>query len=204
MVQYVDRTFGKFDPSKPLRAARRMSLLDKELNGGELITGPKAVVKDLDEGIARRLWMTRYADYDEDYRPTPEQEVPPEDQEWMAEADGVTVEAGENGWYTLKAAWLPEEGEKVRGIEAAQQRAAEVRETGDTKGFEAFHSGGGWYTITGPGIDPEEPIKVQGEEAANEKLAELRADASASRPADEPTDTKAAAEEGGEGDSTEA
>lgn len=168
---YRQRSFGLFDETKPLIAGRAMTLLDHELQGGDPIPA------EVDANIRRRLWMTEWAHYKEDYTPTPELATHGEGREWMDEADGVTVEAGENGWYIIRAAWLDEEGERVRGAEAAQVRAAEIRETGDTKGVEYTHTGGGWYAVTAPWLD--EPIKVQGLDAAKEKAAELRASAEA-------------------------
>jgi hypothetical protein len=184
-MQYVDRTFGKFDPAKPLVATRQMTLLGKDIKGGDPISDlVDANDVKIDSGILCRLWMTRWADYSEDFRPTPELETQGEGREWMDEADGVSVTEGDNGWYTINAAWLGEDGEKVHGIEAAEARAVEVRETGDTKGVEYTHSGGGWYLVSAPWLD--EPVKVKGEEAAKEKAAELRASAPDSNSPAEP------------------
>lgn len=172
---YRERSFGLFDPSKPLVAGRQMTLDGEELQGGDPIS------TDVDEGARRRLWMVEHAHYAEDWTPTPEVKVPESelkgevDDTWMAEADGVTVEAGENGYYTIQASWLGEDGEKVHGREAALARAVEVRETGDTKGVTYAHSGGGWYEVKAPWL--EEPVKVKGEDAAREKAVELRGQA---------------------------
>jgi hypothetical protein len=163
---YRPRNFGSFDPSKPLVAGRQMPL------NGKLLAGGDPIPADTDEGIKRRLWMVEHAHYAEDYTPTPELKTHGEDLAWMDEDRGVTVTAGENGWHTITAPWLPEEGEKVRGAENAETRATELREAGDTKGVEYEHTGGGWYTITAPFLS--EPIKVKGEEEAKAKAVELR------------------------------
>lgn len=171
---YRQRSFGLFDPSKPLVAGRQMTLGEHELAGGDPIP------EDVEEGIRRRLWMVEHAHYKEDWTPTPEEKVAApgpgdEDRSWMDEADGVTVVEGENGWYTLQASWLGEDGEKVHGADAAQARAVEVREAGDTKGVTYTHTGGGNYAVSAPWLD--EPVKVKGKEAAEEKAKELRAQA---------------------------
>jgi hypothetical protein len=175
---YRQRTFAGFDPSKPLVAGRQMQLLEHELQGGDPIP------EDVEEGIRRRLWMVEHVHYAEDWTPTPE--LPAKEGElgadanpdgWMVEADGVSATAGENGWYTLHASWLGEDGENVHGAEAAQARATELREAGDTKGVTYAHTGGGWYAVEAPWLD--EPLKVKGEEAAIEKAEELRAQAPA-------------------------
>jgi hypothetical protein len=189
---YRQRTFGSFDPAKQLVAGRQMTLHDDELNGGDPIS------MEVDEGIRRRLWMTEWAHYEEDYTPTPELPSHGPDLAWMDEADGVTVVEGENGWYTITAPWLGEEGEKVHGAKAAETRAQELREAGDTKGVEYTHTGGGRYTITAPWLD--EPIKVKGKEAAQAKAAELREQAPPPTP---PTPVEGAEGEGGEGNDTE-
>lgn len=188
MVQYRDRTFGKFDVNKPLVAQRQMTLLGESLKPGDPL--PEAT----DVGIGRRLWLSHHATYAEDFRPTAEQATHGSGREWMDEAEGVSVTEGENGWFTVHAAWLGEEGEKVRGAEAAEARAAEVRAEGDTKGITYAHSGGGYYLITGPGVP--ENTKVKGEEAAKAKVAELRAGA---QPSETPeTDHKAEVEADGD------
>jgi hypothetical protein len=172
-MQYVNRTFGLFDPAKPLVATRQMTLLGHEVAGGDPISELKdANDVQIDSGVLRRLWMTRWADYADDYRPTTELEAHPPEKAWMDEADGVSVTEGENGWYTINATWLGEEGEKVHGAEAAEARAAEVRELGDTKGVTYAHTGGGWYEVKAPWL--AEPVKVKGEEAAKAKFEELR------------------------------
>lgn len=173
-MQYVNRTFGLFDPTKPLVATRQMTLLGHEVTGGDLISDLKdANDVPIDSGVLRRLWMTRWADYKDDHRPTAELETHGEGREWMdLTEDGVAVTEGENGWYTITAPWLGEDGEKVHGAEAAEARVTEVRETGDTKGIEYAHSGGGWYTITGPGVP--DGLKVKGEDTAKAKVKELR------------------------------
>lgn len=161
------RNYGMFDPAEPLVAGRQMTLLDAELKAGDDIS------MDVDAGIRRRLWMVEHAHYKRDWTPTPELADGGADRPWMAEADGVTVTEGENGWYLISAAWLPDGGVNVHGVEQAEVEAASIREEGDTKGVTYAHSGGGWFEVRGPGLD--EPLKMKGEAAAKEKAAELRA-----------------------------
>lgn len=200
MSQYVDRTFGKFDPAKPLVATRQMTLLGHEVTGGD----PISELKDdndvpIDSGILCRLWMTRWADYTDDYTPTPELETLGEGREWMDEADGVSVTEGENGYFTVHAAWLGEGDtrgtEKVHGVAAAEARTAEVRLLGDTKGVEFFHSGGGTFTVTAPWL--EEPIKVKGKDAAEAQAQELREQAPPPAPPETPPAVDGAGQGGG-------
>jgi hypothetical protein len=186
-MQYVDRTFGKFDPTKPLVATRQMTLLGHDVKGGDPISSLKdANDVPIDTGVLCRLWMTRWADYTTDFTPTAELEVHPEGREWMDEADGVAVTEGDNGWFTVSAAWLGEDGEKVHGAEAAEARAKEVREVGDTKGVTYEHTGGGWYEVKAPGL--ADPVKVKGEDAAKEKATELREQAPPPAPSETPPD----------------
>lgn len=172
--KYRTRTTAGFDPSQPLVAGRRMTVQGVDLNAGDPLPD------EIDAGARRRLWLVRRAHYQQDFRPTPVDETvqtaPGEqdpnlepDEAWMASSDGVTVTAGENGWYEIAADWL-EEPVKAHGQEAAQKEAAELRET---RGFTSEHRGGGKYEITGPGL--AEPESVKGKDAAEARLAELRA-----------------------------
>lgn len=185
-MQYVNRTFGLFDTTKPVVATRQMTLLGHEVTGGQVISS----LKDendvpIDSDVLRRLWLSRWADYESDYTPTPELETHGPGREWMDEAEGVAVTEAD-GVFTIRAAWLGEDGETVEGEEAAQDRAAEVRLAGDTYGIGYAHSGGGWYLITGPGVPAD--LKVKGEEAAKAKAEELRA---AHRPLEPVSETDA-------------
>jgi hypothetical protein len=164
MAQYRDRTFAKFDPTKPLVAQRQMTLLGVEVGGGD------PIAEDVPTEVRRRLWMTHHATYAEDLRPTAEQEVHGPDLAWMDPADGVGVTAGDNGWYEVKADWAAE-AEKVHGTEAAQARATELRTEGDDKGVKVEPGKGGWFVITAPGA---EPLKIKGKAAAAAKAQELR------------------------------
>jgi hypothetical protein len=167
MAQYRDRTFSKFDPTEPLTAQRQMTLHNVEVKRGDSVYDK---VPDLSTEVCRRLWMTHHATYTKDYTPTAEQVTHGEGKEWMDEADGVSVVEGDNGWFTIQASWLGD-GEKVRGAEAAETRATEVRSIGDTKGVSYAHTGGGWYSVTAPWLT--EPEKVKGEDTAKARVAEL-------------------------------
>lgn len=174
------RTHAAFDPSRKLVAARRQTVHGHELNAGDAYPTDKKGEALVPEGTRRRLWVTHWATYSEDLRPTPVDETAKtapgeqdpditEDTAWMAEADGVSVTEGENGWYEVNASWLAEP-EKAHGKDEAQAKAAELRET---RGFSAAHKGGGRYEITGPGL--AEPETVKGKDAAEARVAELRA-----------------------------
>lgn len=169
------RTSAAFDPARKLVYGKAVGVVE----GHELRAGDP-LPDDLDNGVKRRLWLVRRAHYAEDFRPTPVDETvqtaPGEqdpnleaDDAWMAEADGVTVTAGDNGWYEIAATWLSEPV-KAHGLEAAQKEAAELRET---RGFTSKHVGGGKYEITGPGLT--EPESVKGKDAAEARVTELRA-----------------------------
>lgn len=172
------RTHAGFDPSRELVAARRQTVHGNELNAGDPYPKDKKGEHLVPEGTRRRLWVSHWATYSEDLRPTPVDETvqaaPGEagaalgEDAWMAEEAGVTVTAGENGWYELSAPWLAEP-EKAHGIEAAKEKAEELRET---RGVTSTHTGGGNYDIKAAWAD--EPEKVKGKEAAAARAAELR------------------------------
>jgi hypothetical protein len=196
LEKYKTRTSAAFDPAQPLVAGRRMTVQGNDLEAGDPLPD------DLDNGVKRRLWLVRRAHYKQDFRPTPVDETvqtaPGEqdpnlepDDAWMATADGVTVTAGDNGWYEIAADWL-EEPVKAHGLEAAQEKAAELRET---RGFTSKHVGGGKYEITGPGLT--EPESVKGKDAAESRVAELRAAPPPAKPDEGSTS------ETGAGDDTE-
>lgn len=187
LEKHKTRTSAAFDPERKLVYGKSVGVVE----GHELRAGDP-IPEDLDSGVKRRLWLVRRAHYAEDFRPTPVDETADtapgeqdpnleEGDEWMAEADGVTITALDNGWYQLDAAWLAEP-EKAHGKEAAKEKAAELRET---RGFASEHKGGGKYEITGPGLT--EPESVKGKDAAEARLAELRA-APPPPPADEAGD----------------
>lgn len=132
--QYMPRTHAAFDNERKLVAARQQLIMGIDLKAGDEIPA------DLDYGVRVRLWVTRWADYAEHFLPTPVDETAttaPGEQdpsleqgdEWMAEADGVSVEKGSAGWYTITASWLPEPV-KERGEEATKAKASELREAG--------------------------------------------------------------------------
>lgn len=156
MSQYVDRTFGKFDPAKPLVAARQMTLLGHEVGGGDLISNLKdANDVPIDSDVLRRLWMTRWADYQEDYRPTPVQEEPADEGEEDEDTTGVSYAHTGGGWYEVTAPWLATPI-KVKGEEAAKTQAAELREKAPPPGATSEGEGEGDDTQTGEGGEGEE------------------------------------------------
>ena len=95
MSFYRQRNFGQFDEAKQLIAGRAMdiSVGEDATELTHLKAGDKLPM-DVDANIRRRLWMVEHAHYEEDYTPTPEQQIAPEDDErpWLGEAEGVTVE----------------------------------------------------------------------------------------------------------------
>lgn len=127
--KYVARTAHAFDPARTLVAARPQLIMGVNLNPGDELP------EELDHGVKLRLWMTRWVDYAEDLRPTPVEEAAPaapveaQDEDWMAEASGVSVEKGAAGWFTITASWLAEPV-KERGEEAAKAKASELRAEG--------------------------------------------------------------------------
>ena len=137
-----------------------------------------------------------------DLRPTPVER--PED----AVVRLSDVEEIENsGEFLIRAPWLPEGSETVKGRDEAAARLVEVRDEGLTKyretieslsgsmspanaqavaaaeiegsdGFSITDDGSnGYYTITGPGDVSE---RIRGKANAEKRLAELRAEASGS------------------------
>lgn len=124
MAGYIDRTYGKFDPERQLVALRQMTLMDDELNGGDPIDAEK-----VPQDIRCRLWMTRYADYVEDYRPTQELPVTADESASDDGGDGEPplveyVHSG-GGWYLVKAPWL-DEPVKIKGEAAAKEEVARL------------------------------------------------------------------------------
>lgn len=195
--KFKTRTSAAFDPAQPLVAGCRMTVQGNELNPGDPLPD------DLDNGVKRRLWLVRRAHYKQDFRPTPVDEqvkTAPGEQdpaleegdEWMVEADGVTVTEGDNGWYEIAAPWLSEP-EKAHGKDAAKEKAAELRET---RGFTSKHVGGGKYEITGPGLT--EPESVKGKDAAESRVAELRAAPPPAKPDEGSTSETGAGDDTGE------
>lgn len=134
LEKFKARTVAAFDPERQLVAARRMTVEGKE------IAATEDIPMKIDAGARRRLWLVRHADYREDVLPTP---VDPEAEnalgetgrnaedarDWMAEADGVTVEGPKGSWYSIIADWL-EEPVKAQGEDDAKAKAAELRAEG--------------------------------------------------------------------------
>jgi hypothetical protein len=188
MAQYTPRTFSAYDPSRELVASRTMTLMGADLTPGDPIS-----LEAVSSEVRRRLWLSHYLDYKEDRRPTPEELELPEDLAWMNEADGVSATQGDNGWYTIQATWLGDEGEKVHGAENAQARITEIREKGDTKGVTATHTGGGWYEVKAPWLD--DAVKVKGKDAADVAAQQLITDGKISGQSSAPPSPPAPVEE---------
>ncbi len=183
------RTHAAFDPKRKLVAGRRQTVHGNELNTGDAYPKDKDGEDLVDEGTRRRLWVTHWANYAEDHRPTPVDNSAPAapgeadaalgDDAWMAEDRGVTVLKDENGWYELNADWL-EEPVKAHGVAAAKDKTEELRET---RGVALAHVGGGVYEIAAEWA--EEPEKIKGKALAEARAEELRA--AGPPPADEAT-----------------
>jgi hypothetical protein len=100
------------------------------VNGDELAPGDE-ISADLDRGLRMKLWLSRRAVYEADFRPTPvadEQPAadPAQDQDWQVLAHGVEAIPGDAENFFIKAEWL-DETETVRGEEAAKARVEELR-----------------------------------------------------------------------------
>ena len=147
-----------FDQTKTLVATRYGPVAGTYLKPGEELPA------DLDYRTRLSMWMSRRAVYQDAYTPTPHAEGEGEpDNAWMNLDRGVFVIGGENGWYEIKPEGATDEteGEKVHGIEAAQERAEDLRQAHENKGVTIEGGAGGWYSVTAPWL--AEPIRVQGE-----------------------------------------
>ena len=148
-----------FDATKPLVTAKHTTINGVDHSAGDLINPD-----EVEQGTRLRMWLVGRAKYQDDYRPT-EVIDPAEEAKTL-----VTVEQSGGGWFLILAPWLSEPI-KVQGKEAAEARADELRERGDTKGVEVTGGAGGWFEVTAPWLAESE--KIQGEEAANARADEL-------------------------------
>jgi hypothetical protein len=156
-----------FDRTRPLAMARSAQLYAHDVTAGD----PLTIVDELTDekgavtfDVALRLWLSGVAVYDEDRRPTPV-ETPEQEVERL-----VVLEELKGGWYMIRAPWLPDGHEKIKGKAKATARLAEIVAKGDTKGVTVGGDGeGGWYEVSAPWLDVAE--KVQGRDEA-----EARAD----------------------------
>lgn len=164
-----------FDQTKPLVIATHVTVNGHDLDAGTPLTigDDETVPGEVDADTAIRLWMSGRAFYSDDALPTP---VESRAQEVARTAE---IDELDGGWYLLRVPGM--DAEKIQGRAAAEERRSQViAEAGGVLAavdavvpdFTAAPTGGGWYEITGPGID--EPLKVQGEIAAAGKLADLR------------------------------
>jgi hypothetical protein len=154
----------RFDPSRPLVAARGFTYAGQELQVGDPFPT---------EGLAphkvRTLYGSRYLNHREGDA-APEAEATPED---------VQMTALAGGYYEITAPWL-EQPQKVRGKANAEKELARIREEGAPLGFidggtdvTITAKDGGWYDVMAPWLD--EPLKEQGREAAEARQRELHA-----------------------------
>lgn len=119
------RTHAAFDPSRTLVARRQQTVHGFDIQPGKPFPKDEEGNCLVPEGTLRRLWVTYYADYAEDHKPTP------------VEGDGpspepvpeVTVNHAGGAMFEVKAPWASEP-ERVKGREAAETRAAELTAEG--------------------------------------------------------------------------
>ncbi len=128
----MPRTFAAYDPSRPLVAGRRQTVHGEELNAGDPYPTDKAGEQLIPEGTRRRLWMTHWAHYAEEARPTPVEGAPRGaggDVSSAGEASPVSFSHTGGGYYEIIAPWL-EEPERVKGKAAAEKRAKALSDAG--------------------------------------------------------------------------
>lgn len=154
----------RFDPKRPLVAARDFIFMGKSYSAGDPF-GPFEA-GEVPDRMRARQYEARAVNFGEGEQPADQ-----------APADPVTMTGPAGGRYTITAPWL-EKPEVVRGKVNAEKRLAELREAGAPLGFieggsEVTVEGGdgGWYEVNAPWLD--EPEKVQGREAAEARQAEL-------------------------------
>jgi hypothetical protein len=153
----------RFDPKRPLVAAREFTFNGKDYETGDPF-GP------FDEGeVSDRLRARQYESRAVNFAEGEAAAEPP--------AEQVTMTGPAGGRYTITAPWLAEP-EVVRGKVNAEKRLAELREEGAPLGFIEGGSAvtveggeGGWYAVDAPWLD--EPEKVQGREAAESRQQQL-------------------------------
>ncbi len=151
----------RFDPKRPLVAARAFTFMGKAYNPGDPFKPEGA-----DDRLRARQYEARAVNHG------------PDEEAVQAAADPVKMtESEKRHTYLITAPWL-DEPITVRGKANAEKRLAEVRAEGAPVGFIDGGSDvtveggeGGWYTVDAPWLD--EPEKVQGREAAEARQAEL-------------------------------
>lgn len=162
----------RFDPKRPLVAARDFTFMGKNYDPGDAF-GPfdPGVVSDR---MRARQYEARRVNHGEGTAAEP--------------ASPIQMTGPKGGRYTITAPWL-EEPEVLRGKAKAEKRLAELQEEGAPLGFIAGGSDvtveggdGGWYEVSAPWLD--EPEKVQGREAAEARQLELH-EAGPPQPAEE-------------------
>ncbi|APZ81855.1 hypothetical protein vBEliSR6L_90 [Erythrobacter phage vB_EliS_R6L] len=153
-------TRPRFDPSRPLVAARAFTFAGRAYAVGDPFPNPE------DGPFADRLRARQY-----EARAVNMGEAEAEI------ADPVQMTGPKGGRYEITAPWL-ERPLTVRGKVNAEKALAEMREEGPPLGFidggsdvEVEEIGGGWYEISAPWL--EEPVKEQGREAAEARQREI-------------------------------
>lgn len=143
-----------FKNDEPLVSARYQTV-----NGDELAPGD-AISEELDRGLRMKLWLSRRAVYETDFRPTPvAPDAPVEDatdQDWQVLAHGVEAIPGDAENFFIKAEWL-DESETVRGEEAAKARVEALRAEAIAKGAAGALKGDDGEPIDPPAGDPNDP-----------------------------------------------
>jgi hypothetical protein len=150
----------QFDSSKVLVATRTVPC-----RGHKLVAG-QPVPDGLDAEGRVRLWLMDYAEYEEDFRPTPQQGVAgsgaaagggaasdtggASDTAWQAEADGVRVDGPNGAWFTIVTVANGDES-KEQG-EANAKAAAEALRAAHRNSETGTAAG----AATGDGADEEE------------------------------------------------
>lgn len=118
------------------------------VEGHELKRGDE-VPADVELERRQKLWLMDYADYEADFKPTPQQaqgaeasdsrggatdasdsdnEQETEDEDgWKAEVDGVRVDGPNGSWFTIVDLANGGEEHKEQGVDDAKTLAAELR-----------------------------------------------------------------------------
>ena len=154
----------RFDPKRPLVAARDFSFMGTDYKAGDPFNP---------EGASQRLMERQYETRAVNMT---------EGEAGAADTNPVQMTGPAGGRYTITAPWL-DEPEVVRGKKNAETRLAELREAGEPdsyKGFTLTKGDGGWYAITKDGVEGVDgadapALKVQGEDNARQVANQLRA-----------------------------
>lgn len=111
-----------FQKNQQLIATRVMTIIGEPVQAGDPIP------MEIDAGTRMKLWLSGRALYATDYRPTPVQE---EATVVVDEEPEVAVTHVGGGMFLVQPSWLADgHGEKVKGKEEANKRAAELLEDG--------------------------------------------------------------------------